>query len=125
MKWPLRKAEDLIIDRDIVYSLNKYRETEGIKVMPTRPCTAVRAFSAQRPADRIRPQRCPAECVGEHDLRRECRRTPGDRQQAPLPQGQPGDPEDRPGHVQASRGSYTGTPRSAGASLRTLRRSVP
>lgn len=53
MKWPLRKAEDLIIDRDIVYSLNKYRETEGIKVMPTRPCTAVRAFSAQRPADRI------------------------------------------------------------------------
>lgn len=125
MKWPLRKAEDLIIDRDIVYSLNKYRETDGIKVMPTRPCTAVRAFSAQRPPGRIRPQRCPAERAGEHDSGHKRRGADGHFQQAPLPQGKPGDPADRPSHVQAGGGGHTGTPRPTGPSLRILRRRVP
>ena len=47
MKWLFRKAEGLIKDRDIVYSPNKYRETEGKKVMPTCPRPTIRQEPAQ------------------------------------------------------------------------------
>ena len=47
MKWLFRKAEGLIKDRDIVYSPNKYRETEGKKVLPTCPRPTIRQEPAQ------------------------------------------------------------------------------
>ena len=47
MKWLFRKAEGLIKDRDIVYSPNKYLETEGKKVLPPRPRSTVCPQPAQ------------------------------------------------------------------------------
>ena len=124
MKWLFRKAEGLIKDRDIVYSPNKYRETEGKKVMPTCPLSTVCPQPAQRSPGRIRPQRCPTERAGEHDSGCQRRRTPGDIQQAPMHSGQPGDPASRPIHVQPRGGSHARAKWPAGPHVRVPRRRV-